>query len=471
MRQYLFIMYVLFTATFLSADNYYIKIGSYSIKSNAKKVQRNSQFHSKIIFVSGLYAVVTQKIYQSRKEADFALTAIKDKYHDAYLYKIPKIITANAPMLRESMQEAINTYTKGDFEGALAMFDKEMILYPNDKLAHLYYAKTLFRLNILGEAKGEFEKIIKSDATTKIVSEVRGYLDEMERRRKKHFFNGSFSIGTAYDNNVNLNPDIQITQYGKYLLQNDTTKTKSNYMIASLFLSHLYKGKYFELYTTLNSYSELMHTAKNNDLNFWDLSTELSKSFGKATFSLSLGTNISYLDAKKVSTNIKLSPSFYYKILPNYTLLSDIKYQTNRSYFANDRDYTLIGGGLGLRYAGEKTNIFTKVNSCNFKKKRGERYDIDRNLLQYIVDVRYKILKDLYLNGDIVYEHFLYKDLDDVLGYKREEIKLIYSILLTKYLSKDLLVSSKFEFIENSSNINTYEYQKSVISALLKYYF
>ena len=172
-----------------------------------------------------------------------------------------------------------------------------------------------------------------------------------------------------------------------------------------------------------------------------------------------------------MSYNLSISPPLSYKIDKNYAILSQLSYTDNHTLFATMRDYDLLGGGIGLRYIDKKMMIKVGFSQQNYKKKEGDRYDIDKKVAQYMLDSRYRVLTDLYVSANLLFENHLYKDLDEVLGYKREDIRLLYTLMLTKLFGKSVSISAKLQHTDTDSNINSFLYKKNNYSIEYRYKF
>jgi len=290
-----------------SEKKYYVKVAAFTNQENARKIELSTEFPTQMMMMDKYYSILSQS-YDSKSEAQKALTKIQKKFSDAYIITLYK---NQQPIQKPVIEKKSTHYAQGlyyyknkQYEEALAAFDRAIIQNPFDIHAKRYYAYTLYNLHFYKEAKKEFHTLLEQSLDTNIKQEIKSYLTQIERKYKKHFYFSSLTVGIGHTDNINLNTDLEITQYGPYALINDTNQTKSTYAVTALTLSHQYKGTYFDLYSRLYNYNELFHTAKGNDLHYLDISSSIIKRYQKFSFIMPLGYNIALLDQHTISTII-----------------------------------------------------------------------------------------------------------------------------------------------------------------------
>lgn len=457
-------------------EKYFIKFAAVSDIENARKIQLTIDFPTKIIYMKDYYSLVSDE-FQSRNEAKAVWKSIKKDHKDAYIFKLYKKQKTQKPLpvklvKKPSNQEgAIKLYNAKKYEEALMAFDMILIDTPNDINAKIYYAKTLYKLSLLKESKKEFELLLLAPLDNQTKKEIQDYLTAIEKKQKKHFFNAIVGIGAGHDDNINLTTDAKTTQYGPYTLINDTNKTDSTYGLASLLLTHRYMGNFFNLYSTLYNYNEFAHTVERNDLNFIDISSNAVKNYKNFSISLPFGFNASYLDGEDVGYNLYTNPRITYVINKGLKTFVQASFIDNTTKFAENRDYRAVGGGLGIRYQKDKFQSTLAVNMQNFTAKKDLRFDINKDAISYLAYGKYYLLKGFYIGADLFFKNDTYSDLDEVMGYKREDEILRYGLSTGKNISKNSLLNLKYQHTKNNSNINAYAYEKNNYAVECKYKF
>ncbi len=447
---------------------YFVKIGSYLNAFNAKKEALSLNFPTNIIFLKRYYSLLSQS-YTTKEEAKIFLQKIKYKFSDAYIIKLYQPLQKNKtttkkpslPIQNDIYHQAVNAYNDKAYEDALVLFDRILIETPTNTDAKYYYAKTLYKLGFFQESRKTFIELQKTDLNKEIKKSINNHLKAISKREKRNFFTTLLTYGIGKDDNINLNTDKAYTQYGPYLLQNDTNKTKSTYGILSLNLSHNYKGKSFDLLTNLYSYNELVHSAKGNELNYIDISSAIVKNIKDITVMLPIGYNRVYLDDNLISYNFYTHPSLRYSINKKLQTTLFANYTNNHTKYASNRDYHILGGGLGIRYKSKKFTSFANINLQRYRKKASKRYDISKNVTDFISWQEYQLINSFYLGANLEYATHYYSDLDPVMGYKRKDERTIYGVWMRKAIDKKTSLKAKFQHTLNSSNINLYSYHKN----------
>lgn len=441
---------------------YFVKIGSYSNSQNAQKNLQNSKYAKKILFLEKYYSVVGNE-YESKEDAQKSLQQIKKQYKDAYIIELYKK-SHIAPVEKASpseLQQAISQYRNGQYEEALAGFDRVLIDDENNLDANIYYAMTLYKLGIYDEAKKRIKGILKRDLSKDQESKLSTLLDRIEAKTKRNFFTTTFSIGAGYDDNINLNTDKPETKYGGKILLNDTNKTRSAYGLATLFISHRYHGESVDIVSSLYSYNEFAHTYSENNMNFLNLSTALIKNIDDWSFSLPLGANGAYLDGNAVAYNLYTNPTVSYRVSNTLKTYFETSYLDNTTKFASDRDYTVRGVHVGLHHIKDRLKTALRVGFEGVKQKRDLRFDVEKDVLSASLFEKYFIFSRSFVALSASYMRDKYKKMDQAMGYKREDKIWDAGVLAGHQVGKNSLVELKYMHRRDKSNINTYSYDKN----------
>lgn len=466
-----------------SENKYFVKLASFSSERNAKKLQLTVDFPTKIIHLKHYYSLVSDE-FENRDKVKESLLNIRKNFSDAYiitLYKKieekkivvkPKTVIKKEPkkqIIKEksAYEKGIEFYDAKEYEEALMLFDRALIDDENDMDARKSYAKTLYKLSLFKEAKKEFLSL----QNISFDREVESYLNQIKRKERKHFFNTAISLGAGFDDNINLTTDANTTEYGPLTLINNTSKTDSIYGLATLSLTHLYKGELFNLNSSLYSYNELIHSAKGNDLNFLDVSSAASKRYGSFLISLPLGFNTSYLDGSHIGYNIYTNPSLTYNISKTFKTYMSVSFLDNTTKFAKSRDYISFGSSAGLRYGTKRFQSVFMANLQRYDAKKDLRYDISKDMAFAMVQGKYYLFSSIYLGANLSFKKDKYRDLDEVMGYKREDDTFAYGALLGKSITQDASVHLRYKHTKNSSNVNAYSYKKNTFAFECKYRF
>ena len=454
---------------------YYVQLGAYKNPDYAKKVVLSTEFPVQIVHEEPFYNVLAGP-YDDLTQAKNALAQLRQKYREAYLVKRQtkpyplkqQKVTTQAPSL---WQQALYFYRHGSYEEALALFDRILIENPDLQKAKLYYAKTLFKLKLYREAKNEFLALKQHSLTSDEQKEISRYLNAIDKQNRQKLFQTTLTLGVGFDDNINLTTDRAYTQYGPYLLKNDTNKTESSYAIAALLLSHTYKTPEYTLNTNLYSYNELLHSAEGNDLNFVDLSSGLYKQIAAFNLGIRAGANSIYLDGKHISYDLYTVPSVTYALSKQLQIKLSAGYTNNHTEFADDRDYRRYDTGAQIVYTKEQLTFLSSYQLMRYKAKEEKRYDISKDLSIYTLYMKYRLFKMTDIACKISYEAHRFSTIDPLLGYAREDDKKRLKLTAGRSLSKKATLFINYEHTDSDSNINVYTYTKNLYTVLFQYRF
>ncbi len=462
----------------LTQGKYFIKFAACSDIENTRKIQLTTDFPTQIIHMRDYYSLISNE-FQNRDKAKIAWKEIKKTHKDAYIFQLYKKQRSIKPLPTplklgtglNKYQKAITLYNAKKYEEALMEFDMILIDTPNDLNAQIYYAKTLYKLSLFKEAKKEFKLLLQTPLDNHTKKEIQSYLTNIEKMRKRSFFNASVEIGIGHDDNINLTTNSKTTHYGPYTLINDTNKTDSTYGMASLSLAHRYIGNFFNIYSSLYNYNEFAHTADGNDLNFVDISSGIGKSYKNFTLFLPIGFNISYLDGDKIGYNLYTNPNLTYTINKALKAYVQTSYLNNTTKFSKNRDYSAVGGGFGIRYNIDKFKSVIGVNIQNFTAKKDLRFDINKEVLSTFANGKYYFTKRFYAGANLYFKKDSYSDLDEVMGYKREDKIVRYGLFTGQDISKNTMLNLQYQHTKNDSNVNAFSYEKNNYAVEYKYKF
>ena len=455
-----------------TAPHYFVKIGAYLNLSHAREKVLSTEFPTFILRMHDYYSVLSRPFgdFETARER---LKAIRQQYRDAYivtLYQRSAITKPPSPSTR-LLDRGITAFNQHHYEEALAIFDRILIESPENITARLYYAKTLYQLKFYDEAKKAFERVRTASLSGDVAAEVKRYLARISHKRHRHRVSGWIALGTGYDNNINLTTDKNTTRYGPYLLLNNTRKTKSHFATAEFSLTHQYKAEHFTLINRLYNYNELMHTAKGNDLNFLDLSSTLVKRYQQISWVVPAGGNILMMEGKTISYNLYTSPTLLYQANAHTELRTRLLFNDNHTEYAKKRDYYLLGGGAGIRYHVAHITADLSAALQRYGAKERGRYDVNKDLDRYRLYLQYRLAKTVHIRATGGYDREHYRDLDPVMGYRREDAKHYYLLSATKELTKQSALTASWHYTNNHSNINTFSYIRQNYNIACKYRF
>jgi hypothetical protein len=450
---------------------YRIKIGAYTYHDNAKKAANSSLYPSYILKGKKFYYLYIGT-YHDRTKAIEALIQLQKHYHDAYM------ITTYHPIKKKSIyhekdffKEAKAYFNKGDYESALALFDKEMILHPENHLAALEYARTLYILGFYKQSKRAFLEVLSRNPPPNVKKNIYTFLEKIEEKITTTDFYGTIMIGSSYDDNLGYNSSDKTFQYGELLLENDTNKTAGFYTNLNLLLTYYYKKENFTWENKLYSYNEFQQEEEIEDLNFLQFTSTFSQNFQNLTITLPLGISQTWFGKKRDNLSLFTWPTLSYLVTPNNSISLMGKYHSTKHQQDSAKSYHRIGGALFFTHTYLQGDIRTSIGHEEDTKEEGLRQDISKERDYIGVTLNYALRQSSLLSLHYRHTESNYQDIDPVLAYAREDKRDQITLGIQENLTKSHSLSFIYTYLNNESNINSYSYEKNIFSLNYNYSF
>ncbi len=439
-----------------------VQIGAFIDYHNAKKLQKLSPYTSYILNIEDYFKVYIGT-YHDRNKADKVLHEVRKFYHDAYL---SIIFEKELKVSKEEdyFKQAQAYFSTGDYESALALFDKEMILHPNNHLAALEYARTLYMLGFYKQSREAFLQVLAVNPPTKVQRNIQIFLDKIEEKLRINNFYGTIMIGTTYDDNLGYTTSSPTLLYGGLTLENDTNKTKGIYSTLNLLLSHHYEKENFSWENSFYTYNEFQQKSTISALHLLHLSTAITQSYNHFKITLPAGVSQTWFAQERDNLSIFTQPTFIYQTSKKTQIALQTIYQHTKNETDDEKSYQTWGGRVIVGKLFKRSSIHTKLGYEKDKKEEGERVDISKENYYAGATINYSFLTYSQLFLRYLYEESHYSDIDPALAYAREDKKDQLSLGLRQGIRKNSALSFTYTYLNNSSNINSYSYEKNAYS-------
>jgi len=478
-----FLFFTIFIFVNLYAQNnsvYSIKLGTYKYLKNAKTDQKKSNFVTYILKGKKFHGLYTG-YYKDKYLAEEVLKQVRKHYKSAYITtvtlekKVPKYIEITKlpktkRVKKDPFKIAKRYYQLGAYEKALTQFDQILINEPDNNLARLEYARTLFKLGFYKDAAVEFKTVLKTDPPRIVQNNINRYLKKIKGMSRKQYFYGSIGIDLTYDDNLGFNTYLPTTIYGGLELQNDTNRTKGFYENLNFTISHLYIGEFFNWSNILYSYNEFQNEDIDN-LNFISFYSTISKKYTNFKVLLPSSINKSWLDGKSYNQTISFKPEIQIEPSTNTQIALNIKLQSRDFSTNSEKSYKTYGTQLSLIKLFDKLTLYASGGLENDVREKKVRYDVSRDRILLSTRVYYQLLKKSLIHFGYLYNFDRYSIIDPALGFKREDKKSQYSASFKQQLSKNSSTTLSYNKLINDSNINAYSYKKNSYTLSYKHNF
>jgi len=377
------------------------------------------------------------------------------------------------------LQEGKNYLKQHNENLAIAAFDRILMYQPNNNTAKLYLAKAFIQLGKIDVAKDYLKQI--KNPSKEIQEEINKIYQKYPDRKVK--FDLTLLVGMNFD--PNINNDTDANSWDIYLPNNQTNQlnnqTNINNQLTTidnsgtekqfafsvyelLTIDPVYNDK-FTLHNGFTIYNKNVINHSDKDIQLIDYKPSLYSEFKDINFKHSLEYrytrygNDDYTNYFGVGENIK------FNFLENYTNTANISFGFNHylSRTIEASDYYLFKLDNKLeRHFKHKINLYLNLGMENTKKTKTSTNVTEYNAYKiglgtnasyssYLVDLKSNLTFKNYTDENI---YFL----------KNEKDKKIETTLSLFKKGKFFTYQTKFDLINNISNIAPYEYNKWLLS-------
>ncbi|MBN2712886.1 MAG: tetratricopeptide repeat protein [Planctomycetes bacterium] len=354
-------------------------------------------------------------------------------------------------------------FESGDYESAIMAYDRILMIKPDLERVKLELARSYYKLGNYETSKEMFKDIMDKEPPNPVKEKIRLFLDAIESTKKKNFFSGSFSLGLHYDDNVRVSPadDHVGTLFGDVILGDNSKQTGDEYWTSTLVLNHKYKfaDSLFAWKTTGVSYTSLYFDENDLDLLYFSGMTGPSLETDRFVWDIKFHYTELHQDYNLYLQALGASNSWTFVLNRNVILSIGAKVE-NKEYHENrnkDANNLVFGGGPIFIFG--KNRISTRLELESENAQSGiYSYDKFRCSLRYD-----RILpKGFMAYASYKFQMSDYQDIDPLFGVDRMDDVRDYSVGISKKFTSHLSAEINHTYTESESNIDLYNYNRSV---------
>lgn len=361
-------------------------------------------------------------------------------------------------------------FETGRFEEAVMAYERVLIVDPSADRVKLELARTHLKLGTRELAKQYFKEVLATNPPAQVWKNIEKFLASIEESERKHFVNGTFTLGHAWDTNARSAPVSSQISAGLFEFQltgASATPESDQINNTTLVLNHVYKNEAYPFLwkTAATSYNALYQSLHDLNVNYLSLTT--GPVFQKDNYSWdiqALGSAIDvehdrYQSAFGVASS--LTVFFSEKMMGAFAAKAEEK----NNYLDPERDainlmvsagpILLIGENrLSLLFSKESENAENKVNSYD---RFGWKLRYDHTLPNDFA--AFAGLGYTATDYDTPHPFFFTYRRDDV-----QELNAGVSRLLWQDPAKNqaLIMQLGHTYTSSESNIGLYTYRKNV---------
>ncbi|MDD2448357.1 MAG: surface lipoprotein assembly modifier [Sulfurimonas sp.] len=365
----------------------------------------------------------------------------------------------------------VSAYEIGNYNIALAAFERVEMLDPANLRNKLEKARTFYMLKMYENAELSFKEVLSNPLIPQNVREnIEIYLSRMIKEQKKSFTYVTLNINTIYDSNVNNAPiddtyNIGITRYA-------TAKEKSDGAVeTSVGITNIYdigEANGFALKNKAFVYIKRHFQRDEYDINYFSYMPSLLYKYTKYTFEMAGGVDAMTLGDKSYLQTLSLMPRFEYEHSQTLRSLTHFRYQVKE--FKQESQKDLNANHYEISYGLQsiltpRSYIQANITGVQEKKKRGTRVDVDYE--EYKFDVAYaNQITPTY--GAELYSQIRKREYNDYSGLfnsKRDDLAKSVGVGLSVRMFEDLLLRFNARYDRVDSNQDVFSYEKYTLSA------
>lgn len=355
----------------------------------------------------------------------------------------------------------------GDIERSIRIFQQLLSEDPNRHRARLELADTLYQADRFAEARGELKKIESASPPKSMINEVNTRLERIEQQRQVFRWTLFFTQGLQYDDNVSAGPDQALieTSLGVLSLDENQRETDSANWLSSL-----------------NAYMRYDMAERGGA--FWDggLDFFFSKSFEDSDFdylSVDVSTGPGWMWGKSMTRLLAgytdttygqdhLSGIVYVK--PDVEFFFTDTFSVEASYTVSDHDYsqseyrdydaTSHQASLGHNlYLDNARHIISAFLSLESRDADTDRTSFDAIAFTVSYFTRFRSNTELLIEYE--WRAREYDDPPEFYTVDREDTRNTFNVIISQKLNDLFFVSVEFLYIDNNSNADLFDYEKT----------
>jgi hypothetical protein len=297
----------------------------------------------------------------------------------------------------------------------------------------------------------------------------------------KKEISGYFQVGAGHDQNVTSGPDAQYLMIPGYSETSPTDWSDSDQEDVQFLQLAAGTGFNYQL-----SKQNKLFGGVDLSQNFHNKRHDLEEGFGSANLGFSRQTGNSVYSLRGVAQAYQLDDDLYqtywsgqfywqYKLRQNQWLNSyvnhvDYSYPDSPEYETTRTVLGLISmHGFGNK--NKKASFYYGLYGGKEIEKDSDMAYLANDIWGGLLGVNYQIHPLVKLMGSVYYENRQHDGIDDLYFSLREDNQWTVNVAFDYPISKNLHLIPQFSYISNSSNLEVYDYQRSVFFLALRWNF
>jgi len=361
------------------------------------------------------------------------------------------------------------------YHQAIFAFERVIVQYPNSHQARYALAVNYFAIGNLNAAKHEFEQLV-SHNKQHYYPRIPEYFKAINKRQQRHqgVVEHSVQLGVGVDSNANSGIEqefIDIPMLGEVELF-ASSKAQDDHFIQSQWKSSIIKPLHNK--STAYAVAQLRYAdyQENSDMSrlYGDLISGWQTQVSDVQYHLNGFYRPVWLGSDKYLDYYGISGEVSYPLKKNQQLAGSISV-ANQNYQLDDMDKTQVLGAFWWDTQKGAHRHRWKITAGREDSDSVSFEHLGRNYWGVGYQIFSRINTRSFVDASIDYIDSSYRNVQPLFVEKRED-SLWKVVLNYQYrLNKNLIWLTRGMYLDNSSNLTLYEYDRTVVWLALRYQF
>lgn len=357
----------------------------------------------------------------------------------------------------------------GKFEPALFSFERLASGHPQVLRYRLELARSYFYLGNLEQAEKEFDRVLATNPPEGVQHNIQKFKDSINAQRKavQSQWHASVTAALGYDDNYNSATsaeNLEIDLGGLRLTSQLTQEQRhqespfAQVRAISTYTSPINRHTSWDI----TAFASHRLITDDNDYSLSVLGTQagLRRIFGKLQLRPSVGLSQYWLGGESFQQDAYLAGEAYYRLSPNIQPFARLTVTASNNKVNDDTDRIRPNFETGLGLVRGALSGQVSINYATDIEQHSSKIYM-RDTLGVSLFGQYKIGKgDIYANA--LWQSNDYHEEMLIFNKKRDETFTQFLIGYRHSLSRGFSVYGQASHINNSSNLNIYQYRRTV---------
>ena len=418
-----------------------------------------------VLFPFSLFATTTN----IQTNYDKGLSAYKSKDFQTSYKLFKEIYLDKLADVNFSFYLGRSAYETGNYEVALAAFERVSMMDETSIRNKLETARTYFMLKMYEDAELAYREVLDNPSIPKNVrTNIEISLAKVSKVQKKSFTYATIMADFLYDSNINYGSIGSYEFGGATLGRIDAVSDTAAQVFAGI--TNIYDIGYkngFAIKNVLSIYAKDYTDYNAYNVLFLSYTPSLLYKETLYTAELVAGFDTMELGKKKYLSSASLMPRFEFNHSPTVKSIAHIKYQ--RKKFEREAQQDLDSNRYELSYAlqnllSPRSYLQATLVGIKEKKIRGSNIYVDYDELKFNFNYANQFSKKYSLDAFTSARSRNYKDFSSGFSSKREDLGITGSIGISMNITKTARVrfSNSYEYV--NSNQDRFSYKKRITS-------